>query len=104
MPEEHKIHLFYCSKVLFAPACTPVCTNQILTSSIINNYLKWPHQTTVPHVYRTNIDEPVIGDLPAGLEPHHVHRARLLGGEVGQGRVRHVVRLQPQLFQYNNQK
>ena len=41
----------------------------------------------------TYVDEPVVGDLPAGLEAEDAHGAGLLGGEVGEGGVRHVVGL-----------
>jgi hypothetical protein len=39
----------------------------------------------------TYVDESMVGDLPAGLQPHHVHRARLLRREVRQRRVCHVI-------------
>ncbi len=47
----------------------------------------------------TNVDDPVIGDLPAGLQPEHVERARLLWAEVGEGRVGDVVGLQVELVE-----
>ena len=41
----------------------------------------------------TNIDEPMVGDLPAALQPQHVQCPRLLRGEVGERGVGDVVGL-----------
>ena len=41
----------------------------------------------------------MICDLPAGLQSENIERPRLLGAEVAQGRVRHVVRLQIELVE-----
>ena len=43
----------------------------------------------------TYVDQAMVGDLPAGLEPQHVQGPRLLGGEVREGGVGHVIGLQP---------
>lgn len=51
----------------------------------------------------TYIDEPVVGDLPAALQPQHAHRGRLLGREVGEGRVGDVVGLQVELVERGEQ-
>ena len=41
----------------------------------------------------------MVCDFPAGLQPENVECARLLGAEVGEGRVGHVIRLQVELVQ-----
>ncbi len=46
-----------------------------------------------------DVDDAVVGDLPAGLQPEHVESARLLGAEVAEGGVRHVVGLQVELVE-----
>ena len=48
----------------------------------------------------TYVDQAMVGDLPAGLEPQHVQGPRLLGGEVREGGVGHVIGLQPIRAQY----
>ena len=47
----------------------------------------------------TDIDEAVVSNLPAGLEPQHVHGSRLLGGEVGESGVGDVVGLEVELVE-----
>lgn len=51
----------------------------------------------------TYVDDAVIGNLPARLQPQDIESARLLGAEVGQGRVRHMVGLEVELEQGRKQ-
>jgi hypothetical protein len=47
----------------------------------------------------TDIDDAVVGEFPAGLEPQDTERITLFGGEITQSSIRDVVGLQGKLVE-----
>ena len=50
-----------------------------------------------------HVDDAVVGDLPARLQPENGERVALLGTEEAQSSVRHVVRLEIELVERRQQ-
>ena len=74
-------------------------TGQVLNKSRNRVHQTWGPLYAEPCILHTYVDDPVVGDLPAGLQPQYVEGGGLLGAEVAERGVGDVVRLQVELVE-----